>query len=561
MYKTRFKSWGTTKYNPEAIMAALVRNIDNRKRRGKRTLIYKNNEPFSRAKIAGHLKKKRMTADQLLRKVPSDASIPAGFACVTPPPEQLGDTPSSHISVSTPLDQNGLTQTPPTSGNDSGLSSSGHVPTPQSTPDKSQDYPHVPAGLPMFETEPASDVHPWITADPFDDFGSDLFQTTGRGLDTLATDNFYQSSMVDISGEALFLTSPGTFPPNDVLDVNLHLSMSTHIQNPDCYQPLRSHHAGESQRSVPAPLDPQPEVFVSFCYLACILHGQGQEQGASTVAFEAFKIYETLIKQEHDEALACLNLVLAVLFMYGQSIFAVDLLKMAHQAALRHLHKESPIIVTISFMVQQASRTVMQCGITPARLRVVFDDFRESHTMKHRYTLLAGYHLAWRLALDGDDGLQQALHLLSDLQSAAEHTFEKAHMQTIAILTTKARVLHDLKHCGEAEELMFEALRRIDLVYSAKHPYALEARRRHSIFLYAVNRIPAAEKRLVEVALGRVQVLGAEHVFSKESVKDVHDFLCTPGRESELSEFAAYLANASVKSSISNSSSRTYQFW
>ena len=561
MYKTRFKSWGITKYNPEAIMAALARNIENRKRCGKRTLIYKNNAPFSRAKIASHLKKKGMAADQLLRKVPSDASMPAGFTCVTPPPEQLGDTPSPHTSISTPRDQAGRAQTPPTSGNDSGVSSSGPIITPQSTPEKSQDYLHVPTLFPTFEAEPTADVRPWNLTDPVDDAESGLFQATGRGLGTLATDHFSQSSLLGISSEALFLTSPVTFPPDNVLDINLHLSMATYVQNPDCYRPLRSDQGGDSQQSLRPPLDPQPEVFISFCYLACIWHGQGQEQEASTVASEAFKIYETLIKHEHKEALACLNIVLAVLFMYGQSLFAVDLLKNAHQAALRHLHKESPVIVTISFMVQQASRTVMQCGISHARLRVVFDDFKESRSLKHPYTLLAGYHLAWRLALDGDDGLEQAQHLLSDLQSACEHTFGKAHMQTIAILTTKARVLHDLKHRDQAEGLMSEAIRRIDLVYPAKHPYALEARRRHSIFLYAVNKVPAAEERLMEVALGRAEVLGPEHTFSKESVKDVHSFLCIPGRESELGTFAANLANATLKSSITNCPTGTLQFW
>ena len=129
--------------------------------------------------------------------------------------------------------------------------------------------------------------------------------------------------------------------------------------------------------------------------------------------------------------------------------------------------------MTISFMVQQALGTVRQCGFTPARLRVVYDDFKESQTLKHPYTLLAGYHLAWRLAMDGGDCLKEARQLLSELQGAAEDTFSKAHMQTIAILTTKARVLHGLKYRNEAEELMAEAITRIEMGgYHAKHPYA-----------------------------------------------------------------------------------------
>jgi hypothetical protein len=560
MYKTRFKSWGVIKYNPEAIMAALARNIENRKRHGKRTLIYKNQAPFSRAKIASHLKKKGMTLDQLLRKVPSDASMPAGFICMTPPPEQLDNAPCSITSASTP-DQVGVTQTPPTSGGDTGLSSSEHIPTPQSTPKNAQEESQPPALLPTVEAGLPTNVYSWTMADPMDDFGLDLFQTTGQGFENPAADHFHQASIVDVSGEALFLSSPNTFPSSDVLDMNLHMSMSTCMEEPDSYQPLRCNQAGATQQPWPVSYDPQPEVFVSFCYLACILHGQGQQEGAGNVASEAFKIYQSLIKKEHEQALACLNLVLAVLFMYGQSLFAVDILKNAHKAALCHLHKESPIITTINFMVQQASRTVMHCGISPARLRVVYDDFRESRSLKHPYTLLAGYNLAWRLAFDDTDGFEQAQNLLSELQGAAEDTFGRAHMQTIAILTTKARILHDLKHRHEAEKLMSEAIDRIEMRYPAKHPYALEAKRRHSILLYAVNKISMAERRLIEVALGRVQVLGPEHTFSKESMKDVEGFLYAPGREAELGAFMEDLAKATAKSSFLSSTSRTIQFW
>jgi hypothetical protein len=75
------------------------------------------------------------------------------------------------------------------------------------------------------------------------------------------------------------------------------------------------------------------------------------------------------------------------------------------------------------------------------------------------YTLLAGYHLAWRLAIDGhDDSLNQACHPLSELQRPAEDTFGTAHMQTIAILTAQARVLHDPKHCKAAEKSTSEAV-------------------------------------------------------------------------------------------------------
>jgi hypothetical protein len=561
MYKTRLGAWNITKYNLEATMAALVRNIENRKRGGKRSLVYKNGMPFSRAKITSHLKKKGMTADQLLRKVPSDASMPAGFTCVTPP-EQAGDTPSSSSNPFTPPDQFSITDTPPTSGGDSGSSSSGSFPTPQFTPNQSQEDSQALAFFPSPEAAPLPDAYPCTMADFHLDFGPDSMQITGQDFDNFTADQFTQPSIVDISGQVLSFSSPNFCQSSNELDVNFHMSMSTCTQDIDCYQFLQCRQGRETQRSSRAPSDAQPEIFVSFCFLACILHGQGQEQSANSVASEAVEIYQVLIKQEHKLTLACLNLVLAVLIMHGQSLFAVDILKHAQQAALCHLHSEDPIIVTINFMVQQASGTVKQCGITLARLREVYDDFRNTKTLNHPYTLLAGYHLAWRLAIDGhDDGLDQARHLLSELQYPAEDTFGTAHMQTIAILTTQARVLHDLKHRNAAEKLMSEAILRIESLYHRKHPYALEAKRRHSILLYAVNQTSAAEKVLVEVALGRVEVLGRDHKFSKESVEDVERFLCTPGRDAELKAFIADLDEANVRSGSRNLTEVTVQFW
>jgi hypothetical protein len=562
MYKTRLKTWNITKYNLEAIMAALVRNIENRKRGGKRSLIYKNGVPFSRDKITSHLKKKGMTADQLLRKVPSNAPMPAGFDCVTPPPEQAEDTPSSNSNPFTPPDQFSTTDTPPTSGRDSGCSSSGSFATPQLIPNQSQDDSQAPALLSSPEAAPLPDAYPWPMADFLVDIEPDLMQITGQSFENPTAEQFTHSSIVDISGQVLSFSSPNSCQPSNELDVNFHMSMSTCTQDTDCYQFLRCRQGGESQRSPRAPSDLQPDTFTSFCFLACILHSQGQEQSANSVASNAFEIYQMLIKQEHKHALACLNHVLAVLIMHGQSLFAVDVLKHAQQAALCHLHPEDPVIVTINFMVQQASSTVKQCGITPARLREVYDDFRNSRALNHPYTLLAGYNLAWRLAIDGHgDGLEHAHNLLSELQRPAEDTFGTVHMQTIAILTTKARVLHDLKYRKTAEKLMSEAILRIESVYHGKHPYALEAKRRHSILLDAVNQTSAAEKRLVDVALGRVEVLGREHKFSKESVEDVKRFLCTPGRDAELEAFIADLNEATVRSGSRNLTTETVKFW
>jgi hypothetical protein len=97
--------------------------------------------------------------------------------------------------------------------------------------------------------------------------------------------------------------------------------------------------------------------------------------------------------------------------------------------------------------------------------------------------------------------------------------------------------------------------------YPARHPYALEAKRRHSIFLRAMHKTLLAEKQCMGVALGRVEVLGPQHPFSKESVEDVKSFLCIAGRENEFSDFAAKLGDVTAKSDLRNSITRSLQFW
>src|ERR1700722_13783784 len=231
MYKTRLKTWNITKYNLEAIMAALVRNIENRKRGGKRALLYKNGVPFSRAKIASHLKKKGMTADQLLRKTPTDAPCPAGFDCVPPPPEQAGDTPSSNSNPFTPPDQCSITDTPPTSSGGTGSSSSGSFATPQLTPIQSQEDSRAPALFSSPEGAPLPDADPWTIAGFPVDFGPDLMQITGQSFENPTADQSTHSSIVDISGQVLSFSSPNSCQSSNELDVNFHMSMSTCTQD------------------------------------------------------------------------------------------------------------------------------------------------------------------------------------------------------------------------------------------------------------------------------------------------------------------------------------------
>lgn len=115
-------------------------------------------------------------------------------------------------------------------------------------------------------------------------------------------------------------------------------------------------------------------------------------------------------------------------------------------------------------------------------------------------------------------------------------------MQTIAIMNTQARVLFHLCRFFEAEELMAQAMARIQLSgFHDCHPFHLEAKRRHAIFLEAAGKIDSAISNQIQVALGRVRVLGPKHQFSRSSICDAEKALCKGNRTEQLKTFRSQL--------------------
>jgi hypothetical protein len=132
------------------------------------------------------------------------------------------------------------------------------------------------------------------------------------------------------------------------------------------------------------------------------------------------------------------------------------------------LVKEDPIILTINFMISQAIGTARESGINVPQLRTIYDQFKASLSARHAYTLLAGYHLAWRLAMNDDIGKTEAYQILCAIHDDALAALGENHPQSIAIVTTKARVLHDLGHFKEGESAMSNAVRLVKRVYPSK---------------------------------------------------------------------------------------------
>ena len=212
-------------------------------------------------------------------------------------------------------------------------------------------------------------------------------------------------------------------------------------------------------------LEPPPKIFLEFCYQSCTLNAQCQPQDAHYAAWQAFQVFGSMIVNGHEYALASLNVMHVVLFMQRKGGQAVELLKGAKEAALLYLGASDPIVISIDFMMWQASGSTESRGIDPNLLRRVYHVFKMRPSARHPYTILAGYKLAWLLATNETAMHEklEALVILSTLQSDADETLGQLHMQSISVTTIRAQVLLRLGSEMEAERTMAEGIRRIIL--------------------------------------------------------------------------------------------------
>jgi hypothetical protein len=370
------------------------------------------------------------------------------------------------------------------------------------------------------------------------------------------------------------ITSPNTNPTNPGLNYKASLSQPCgaigKIPDPYASEPSRSgseseeiddgqletrtaHEAHLLQAAVSSTFDFEPEAFTAFCYLSCTLQAQNRREEAKLVASQAFEIYKSLIKERHWLALTCLNLVFTVLFLHGRNEDATSLLKGAREAALTCVDGEDPIVETINFMIAQSCDIALECGPGVARLRLIYKHFRETKSLRHPYTVLAGCKLAWRLSFDSKNlrSRWEAIELLTVLQDSADEVLGPTHTQSISIMDIRGRILHDLGRSLEAEWTLSTALKRIENEWHPLDAFGLEMKRRYANLLGDIGRRQEAEKLWTEVALGKTVCLGHEHPWALSCVNEVYGFLRLPGREHDLAAFETDLARAVRKSSKS----------
>lgn len=533
MYKKRFTAWKVSKYDTRKTIAALAQTIQMRKKLGKESRIRKSGAILPSEKIEAILRK-GLDENESLLNLDMRSRLPTNVECDTPP---LGpDKPEGALTQRDGIDA-ALCMNLEAEQQSHVAPQFVNFTEPKSMPDAT-----TPLGNIMWGPEDAPGRSPYVEnlTGYEDDRTSNSSGMMDPSLEFDSSGETNEPMALDISQQAVLFCNPDSSNAIQALNSDFHNFLAAKSRNsqdvPNQHESRLDQDALQMTNNLATSQD--PVTYVSLCYLSCILQGQGKINDSRIFASQASDTFGALIREQNEQALISLNIVLAVLFCHGQTAFATELVKDAKAAALAYLSSDDHIVTIIELLLSQVTMETRERGPSVAKLRSVYEDFQRDRGPDSHYTLIARYHLAWRLSLEDEQAQVQAYQMLISQQKSVDEVFGKTHMQTIGNLVTTSRILQTLEQYDQAEISMREAITRIEQAYNPSHPYALEMKRRHAELL-RVSNLKLAEEKLIEVALDRIGVLGADNELSVESINDVKDFLYVIGREEEFASFEA----------------------
>ena len=491
MYKTRFQTWGIKKYGVHKTTKFTNLEVRRRHARARETDVLRGRRTPNPTELQQSLQK--LDHDEHLKpSITGHANPVHAFSSLTLSPIHL-DIPSSSSNSSQHTARSSVSHTPGRSQDTSPRSGSDRVSlmTPESS--GSSDG-NLISQLSPSGSDTASTIRPvWPGGrSDLETFASrprrapEIPRSVPQSCIQVAhsDDHNLEGQVVD---QVMGYSSPSTFTnptPNETLQrlMTTPLVGSLALRQVNA---LRQEFDNKQVLGLNLNLEsPQPETWMSLCFLINVYLVQEQTSTARHAMQYASMVYQRLVQERNDQILSILNLVLTVLFLHRQKELAAELLSEARTAASKYLEYDDPIMVSIEFMIAMALKKPKRCGIPIPRLRQVADQMRTVWGEDHRYCITADYHLAWRLSMESESELRsEALSILRQTQFRSEHVFDPLHMQTVALITTKARVLGHLGYHVKAEQTMSEAVRRIERWNIAEdYPYYIEAKRRQKIF-------------------------------------------------------------------------------
>ena len=506
MYKKRFYKWKVRKNLNESTRQALAVQVAARSRAGKSTVIWKDGKRWDKE----HRLEKRILAEfnkgGLHIQNPEEIVVPINYDCLTPTAERLSESPEPAV------EENGR------------FGKSTHGSENRFMYTSSQCHS---LGNPGLGTD--------IDADMGFDFSVSKLPEQ-EASSTLLAQHQDQSACCRAS-------TISHMPPLQTA------AFQNVTQQPD---PDRCHTVAAPIYITPCSSEPPTKTFLQLCYTSCAFRVLGRHEDADYILWQASQVFTLMVSNIHDRLLACLSSIQVTLSLERRANDAVRVLKTAKDAAQHFLSESHPLVISIEFMMWQASGGKACPEISLDMLRNICTIF-ETQTRAfapHPYAIWAGYELAWRLAFKETsiEEKWEALSILNRIRADSELVLGVRHLQSIAILRTTARVLADLGYPFDAEQTMKEAHERTKIQFPRLHPYRLEGESRYAMMLRCANQEDRAEQLYIQVALRRAEVLGENHEYAKASKYDVLDFLDNDDRTGELQIFHKKLKEAVLKS-------------
>lgn len=298
----------------------------------------------------------------------------------------------------------------------------------------------------------------------------------------------------------------------------------------------------------------EPSVsFLRGCLSACIVGGQGFRETANALMHGAVQDFRNMVNRCDSYSLTVLNLLIALLESVGQRPLAETILRKILETESDQLESESPIGVTIRFLLDIVCDRARQSKYTADRMWQVYHGLCELWGADSPSALAGLYHVAWTLALvDDTDSRREAWAILEHLNVRCEVTLGPCHFQTITSMATSARVLYHLEEHWEAARLINRAIQRLDLMYEDFHPYRLEARSRQAKLLMKLEGSHDVETILQDVVRQQAAVLGVQNSRTQSTLALLKDFLIRKGRSQDAYKLPELLERISDNGFIEN---------